>query len=146
MLDNFWMTEGAAEHDIECPPSGRIVKAKYPNGDRLSVEFQSHENVDEFNRRFPLPRDPERVRKLRERMGWPAPSDGPTLSPETADEFGLRFPLTTVAIDMNIEGSGIKLGATSMEIGGSSISGAWMVGCGVGVQIGDSAPPAPAAS
>ncbi len=61
MIDNFWITEGN-EAEIRCPPNGRLVEAKYPNGDQLKVEFREVASVDEFDRRFPMP-------KLRGRRG-----------------------------------------------------------------------------
>jgi hypothetical protein len=36
--DNFWITRGDMA-DLECPPSGRLVRAVYGNGDELRVEF-----------------------------------------------------------------------------------------------------------
>lgn len=41
MIDNFWLSAGTDESDIVCPPSGRLISAKYPNGDQLKVEFAS---------------------------------------------------------------------------------------------------------
>jgi hypothetical protein len=137
MLDNFWISEGDGEHDIECPPSGRLVKASYANGDRLKIEFQSHPSAEDFHRRFPSPKPPEPpawIRAKRSEMGL---GEARIPQRDPLADLGLRFPLTTVAIEMNVEGAGIKLGAQRSQFGSGSISGSWMRGCRVGVQIGD---------
>ena len=36
--ENFWLLSGEPE-DLICPPSGRILRCSYPNGDALGVEF-----------------------------------------------------------------------------------------------------------
>ncbi|HEY6758813.1 MAG TPA: hypothetical protein VI318_04960 [Baekduia sp.] len=141
MLDNFWMTEGQGERDIECPPSGRIVKASCANGDRLRIEFQSHQTWEEFERRIPGigPTSPG---------GLP---DGMRDLDETEIEMrgvrdivgglGLVFPLTTVAIDMHVAGTDISFGPRATTIGGVSMTGSWVSDTPVGVQIGDPWPP-----
>ena len=53
MLDNFWMTEGTDEREVRCPPSGRLVSASYPNGDRLKVEFRELAAIEELDKRYP---------------------------------------------------------------------------------------------
>jgi hypothetical protein len=55
MIDNFWTTEGVDEQEIVCPPSGRLVSVKYPNGDALKVEFREVGSSQDFERRFPPP-------------------------------------------------------------------------------------------
>jgi hypothetical protein len=151
MLDNFWITEGSAEHDIQCPPSGRLVKASYPNGDRLKIEFRSHDSWEKFDRRYPPPTlpmrpmppipsgtSPEEADRMRawHRERSERSIDLPPNS-EHAKDSGLELPLTTVEVEMNIAGSELKLGPRSMTLPGQNvIAGGWMVNCGVGVQIG----------
>ncbi|HXR59980.1 MAG TPA: hypothetical protein VN732_01510 [Solirubrobacterales bacterium] len=48
MIDNFWLTEGSDEREIVCPPSGRLVSAKYPNGDALKIEFREVVSEEDF--------------------------------------------------------------------------------------------------
>lgn len=148
MIENFWITEGTAEHDIECPPSGRLIKASYPNGDRLRVEFRSHASWDEFERRFPPPKlaeiltfppdVPEGVRqKMRERMEAQAP---PPPHRETAARLGLRFPLTTAEIEMSIAGTGVTLSPRAMTDGRAMIAGGWIKGGNLSIQLDPLAP------
>jgi hypothetical protein len=40
MEDNYWIIRGEPT-DFECPPSGRLIHAIYPNGDELRIEFKS---------------------------------------------------------------------------------------------------------
>jgi hypothetical protein len=151
MLDNFWITEGSAEHEIQCPPSGRLLRASYPNGDRLKVEFRSFETWEAFDRRYsksppkrrmpPLPlgtsrQEADRLRQWHAQMS--ATMSQPPRHAENAQSFGLELPLTTVEIEMNIAGSELKLGPRSMTLPGQNlITGSWMVNCSVGVQVGD---------
>jgi len=50
--NNFWVARGEPD-DFECPPSGRLIHAKYSNGDTLRVEFFEAVSGDELIRRFP---------------------------------------------------------------------------------------------
>jgi hypothetical protein len=134
MIENFWITEGTAEHDIECPPSGRLVKASYSNGDRLRVEFQSHASWDDFERRFPQPKLGKMLKfpdwmpeERRERYRKSADAPRTPLR-ETAAQLGLRLPVTTAEIEMTIAGTGIKIGPKAMTAGPSLISGGWFSG------------------
>lgn len=53
--DNWWLMMGEEEATIECPPHGRLVRATYPNGDRLKVEFRDLPDAEAFDRRYPSP-------------------------------------------------------------------------------------------
>jgi hypothetical protein len=52
MEENFWLVHGNQE-DLDCPPSGRLVHAKYPNGDEMRIEFFELENEDKLRQRYP---------------------------------------------------------------------------------------------
>jgi hypothetical protein len=73
MLDNFWLTEGSDEREIVCPPSGRLVSAKYPNGDRLKIEFREFASVEEFDRRYPPAQLPAHLTRRFHARGMPVP-------------------------------------------------------------------------
>ena len=51
MQDSCWML-GGSPADVECPPSGRLLDVKYPNGDHARVEFRTIENCEEGRRTF----------------------------------------------------------------------------------------------
>jgi hypothetical protein len=142
MVDNFWMTEGKGAEDIECPPSGRLVKARYANGDRIGVEFQSHESWDEFEKRFNTERPPPPPQMPEFMLADLEPEDRERLLTRTGIAEDLPLPLTTVAVSMKIAGTNIEFGARNSKIAGNLLKGSWMRGPGtthggsVGLQIG----------
>jgi len=50
--DNDWIAHGALE-DLECPPSGRLLRANYPSGDYLKIEFSTLDSPADLAQRFP---------------------------------------------------------------------------------------------
>lgn len=147
MIENFWITEGTVEHDIECPPSGRLVKASYPNGDRLRIEFRTHDSWEAFERRYPVPdllrllpplppdaspEDREWERTRREEL---AATQLPAQR-EHAEFAGVRLPVTTVEVEMTVAGTDFKLGPGSTLTGSNVYAGNWVSRRQVGMQIG----------
>jgi hypothetical protein len=136
MLDNFWMTEGTDEREIQCPPSGRLVSATYPNGDNLKVEFRELSSVEELDQRYPRAELPADLAQRYEAFGMDPP-ERRTSHVDTVREIGIEFPLAGVEITMDVAGAGLTLGPCSTSIGTNTITGSWMSRCGVGIQIGD---------
>jgi hypothetical protein len=120
MLDNFWITEGSDERRIVCPPSGREVSARYPNGDALDIRFTTLNSIADLDRIYPA-RVPE--------------GKAPRSHASDVEGFGIRFPLAAVTITMNVGGTPINFGPTSTSMPGITIGGGWMVGCAVGLHI-----------
>ena len=52
MWESTWYVHGAPE-DMESPPSGRLLKVHYKNGDYLRIEFTSVEGGYDFAKRYP---------------------------------------------------------------------------------------------
>jgi hypothetical protein len=130
--DNDWLTEGTDEADVECPPSGKLVAAKYPNGDELRVEFRVAESAEAFDRRYPsAPRPPA--------PDW-LPADFASRDPEphsrTLAEVGAAYPLTIVEITMRVGGTPIAFGPRSTAIGGGTMVDCWSIRGHVGLQLG----------
>jgi hypothetical protein len=145
MVDNFWITEGTDEAEIVCPPSGRLVEAQYPNGDRLKVEFREVNTADDFDERYPTPPLPDQMKDRLARAGIPEPERSHR---EAILRAGIEFPLTVVEITMKVTDAPIELGPTKSKIETNVVTGAWVVDCGVGMQIGnpgDEATPPPEA-
>jgi hypothetical protein len=142
LLDNFWMAEGDGVQDIECPPSGRLVKARYVNGDEIRVEFQSHSSWDDFGRRFPGTRRPPAPPRTPEWMleEMSAPDRASAMHNRAGLADDLAMPLTTVSVSMKIAGTDIEFGPGQSSVGGNTVSGNWMRGVGVGIQFGDPSP------
>jgi hypothetical protein len=133
MIDNFWVTEGSDEREIVCPPSGRLVSAKYPNGDRLKVEFREAKSAEDFETQFPPAELPADLKARFERSGIPL-SDPSHLGSIKAS--GIRFPVATVEITLKIAGTDIDFGPNRTAVGGTMITGSWMVSNGVGEAVG----------
>lgn len=99
--------------EFECPPSGRLLRVRYDNGDYMRVEFREVRAVDTAARAFP-------------HIG----------------SSGLRWleaewPLTFVSISMRAGGTNVRFGPTmTMLPGNNSIRGGVMSHCGVGLRFG----------
>ena len=113
MIDNFWLSAGSDESAIVCPPSGRLVSASYPNGDKLRTEFREVASVDEFDRRYAQTGSHEGSLK----------------------QIGVEMPLAVVEITMAVGGTDVTFGPKQSSIKGSTIEGCWISHCGVGLQI-----------
>lgn len=134
MVDNLWITPGADEAEIRCPPSGRLVEAKYPNGDHLKVEFREIQTADDFEERYPLPSLPRDVVERLERSGFPIPDLSHRDSIKSA---GIQFPVAAVEVTLKVAGTGLDFGPRASEIAGSQIAGSWIIDGAVGMQIGE---------
>jgi hypothetical protein len=104
--DNYWITEGI-EADIESPPSGKQLRIDYPNGDHLRVEFRDVETTGDLEGRY-----------------------------ETQAPANVPFPLTAVEIEMEVADTPVSFSPRKTELGGATLTGCWMLNCGVGVQLG----------
>lgn len=92
MIDNFWLSTGTDESEIVCPPSGRLISAKYPNGDQLKVEFRELAAVEELDRRYAPAGLPAEVKARFEGLGMPVPDTGRhTPNRLTASELSSRW-------------------------------------------------------
>ena len=94
VLENTWLVPPTAA-DVECPPSGRLLHVRYPEGDELRVEFFDHNSAEDFEARYP---------------GTPWANQIP-------------FPITGVEVWETAPGTGIEFGPQSTTIGGVVITG-----------------------
>lgn len=111
MTNNFWMTDGTEETEIVCPPSGRLISAKYPADELIRVEFRQIDSVDEFDQRFPLPKQ------------LPDPSYRKTIK-----NLGIQLPFVLVEIDLRCMAGYVDISPTGIRFGaepGSGIIGGW---------------------
>lgn len=106
--DNFWMLRGRPK-DLECPPHGRVVDARYANGDRLRVEFVELDSLERAAGRYPDAK-PER--------------------------WGVSFPLTAVEVSSTVGGTPIRFGPRETRIGGGVMRNCFASHCGVGLAFG----------
>ncbi len=92
MEENFWLLQGNPS-DFECPPSGRLINASYPNGDKLRIEF--------FD-----------IADLQEALKTYGSTDKNTWD-------GIDFPITAMEVTGAVGGTDIKFGSNKTTSGRS---------------------------
>jgi hypothetical protein len=117
IVDNVWIETGNAQ-DIESPPNGRLISVKYPNGDRIRVEF------------FEIPSGNALVRRYRFGEGMR----------EFIENEDQGFPITGVDVRLTVispQGEAVlDFDAQKFRVGGATFAGAMFVRSGVGLQLG----------
>ena len=107
--DNDWIAHGALE-DLECPPSGRLLRANYPSGDYLKIEFSTLDSPADLAQRFPH----------RNTNHWCG---------------RVPFPITLVEVYATVAGTNIQLTPHSTRIGNVTIGSAFVAHCGVAFVV-----------
>jgi len=108
VAENFWISRGEPE-ELVCPPMGRLVSARYANGDSIKIEFVDDLDAAGLDKRYPdAP------------VGtWPIPT-----------------PITVVEITMRLPDANIDFGPRLTKIGNTSISNSFMGMCQYGLFVG----------
>lgn len=109
MIDNEWFLTGSPA-DFECPPSGRRIRARYANGDSITIEFSDVDSLDVLLRRFDL-------------------------APESIPPFALAFPFALAEVDMTLPGASVEFTRDVIRLGGSSIRNYWSIDNHVGIHF-----------
>jgi hypothetical protein len=109
MEDNDWIIEGSPE-DVECPPSGRLLKVRYPGGDTMSIEFREHSDFAKLITRYP------RMKY----SGW-----------------HLEFPLLTVEVTLAVGGTDYALASDGCTFPGQTIRENFLSDRQWGFDVGD---------
>lgn len=86
--DNNWIEQGCPS-DFECPPSGKLIRAKYANGDMLKIEFFDVKSFQELKNKYPN---------------------------IITESFDIEFPLTIVEVETHVEGADISFKASSTKL------------------------------
>lgn len=105
--DNCWLALGTPA-DVQCPPHGRLLHLRYPNGDELKVEFFDLQYED-FGRRYP------------------------GAHPQ---EWGLAFPITAVEIQGKVGGTNIEFGPRDTALGGLYFKDCFFRGNPIALSVG----------
>jgi len=106
--NNEWFNVGG-EDDIECPPSAKKIKIKYPNGDLVSVEFFELKSLEEAKKRY---------------------------SDAKVEEWPVEFPLTAVEVTNIVANSGLEFNAKETKFGmGNVMKNCFASHCGAGLAI-----------
>jgi hypothetical protein len=107
--DNFWLPRGDPD-DLESPPSGKVLRVKYANGDSLGVEFFELESVSDARKRY---------------------------SEVEPGNWRVSFPITAVEVHMKVGGTDIEFGPHQTTLPGhNTIRNSFMSHCRVGISLG----------
>lgn len=106
--DNFWLEIGNPE-DLECPPSGKLLKVKYSNGDEIKIEFFELKSEQETKKRYP------------------------DIYPEN---WEITFPITAVEVFEKVGGTDFEFGPRETKLSGINMKNCFFKDCRVGLAIG----------
>jgi hypothetical protein len=106
--NNDWFNAGS-EEDIECPPSGKRLRIRYPNGDQVTVEFFEIKTLEEAEQLYP-----EAGAK-----NWP-----------------VDLPITAVEVTNVVAGTNLEFSAKQSKVGGIVMKNCFMSNCGAGIAVG----------
>ncbi|SBZ14138.1 HNH endonuclease signature motif containing protein [Klebsiella pneumoniae] len=98
MFDNEMLLTGD-EVDVEAPPSAKRIKVSYDNKDSVFLEFEEYKTDVDLIKAYP------------------------SVSPYVSE---LKFPVTTLELNMNVGGSSFSLSARKTTLGPFSIEGNFM--------------------
>jgi hypothetical protein len=108
--NNDWVVSTEVE-DIESPPNGRILSVKYPNGDKLKIEFKPIETNQEAVKRYP---------------------DG------TRYLAQLEYPLVGVEFEMKVAALDIDIGPTQMRLpNATTVRNSMAIQRAIGFAVGE---------
>jgi hypothetical protein len=106
---NFWRVSPSVDKVI-CPPNGRLIEVKYPNGDQFRAEFFNADSPDGLDKRYPP----------RWSRGW----------------YGkAKFPLTVVELWETAAGTNIEFGPQFSRIGNGMVTEVFMRGNSAGIRL-----------
>ena len=109
MWESTWYERGEPK-DMECPPSGRLLKVHYKNGDYLRGEFIAVTTAEDFAKRYPKIVD-----------------IGPA---------GLKYPATAIEIELRLTEADLHINKDVFRVGGIELKdtiqhgGNWFIGIG----------------
>lgn len=108
MEENYWLVHGNQE-DLDCPPSGRLVHARYPNGDEIKIEFFEIEDQERLRDRYP------------------------DAHPQV---YEIEMPITAVEVMYRVANTSIDFGSTYTQLGGIHMRRSFLQNVGTVFDIG----------
>lgn len=110
-IENNDFFVGGNPLDVDCPPSGRRIAARYDNGDALKVEFRDVPTLDAAVAR------------------WPHAESGLRFIPQA-------WPMTAVEVTMDVGQTNVRFGPDHTTFGTWFSRGHAISHCGVGFAFG----------
>jgi hypothetical protein len=105
--ENFWLSAGQPV-DLECPPSGRLLKVDYSNGDAIRVEFFELDSLETALARYPDANIPPEI---------------------------VSFPLTAVEVLSRVGGTQIEFGPSFTRMGGLVMTNGFFSNVGIALDV-----------
>lgn len=121
--DNFWISKGNPT-DLQSPPSGKLLRIDYENGDHFQVEFIEAHSISDLKKRYGDTE--ERIQKRRqEEIQKQIQELPPEIRKQLLTELESRqtdtgpfqhiqqlvsFPITVIEVRMSVGGTDIKFG------------------------------------
>lgn len=106
--DNFWIETGNPV-DLESPPSGKLLKVEYANGDKIRIEFMELNSIEDIIKRYP---------------------------DSSPNSWGIQFPITAVEIQEKVGGTEFEFGPRYSKLPGNNIfKNCFFRSCSVGLSI-----------
>lgn len=100
MFENDWVSTGSPT-DFEAPPYGRKLRAKYPNGDEIRIEFRTVNDPDDLAASVP---------------GIPGVRDwAADLTKDGVDSPQLIFPAALVDIELELPDVGLSVSSAGIR-------------------------------
>lgn len=106
--NNDWFNTGG-EEDIECPPSGKRLRIRYPNGDFVSIEFIEISSQAEAKQRYP---------------------------DASVESWPIELPVTAVEVINVVAGASLEFNAKETKLGSNIMRNCFMSHCGAGLAVG----------
>lgn len=105
--DNFWIKRGTPT-DLESPPSGKLLRIYYRNGDHLRIEFFELKTIQDISKNY---------------------------SDADPRQWRIMFPVTAVEIHYRIGNTAIEFGPRWTKLPGVMWENAFFYGCAVAVSL-----------
>jgi hypothetical protein len=144
MEDNFWLETGHPT-DLDCPPSGTRVAARYENGDEVSIRFREVESARDFIERYPedealsatfadyVAKHPDD--DLIPKLAGTADARGATFGGAAVRMMVSSFPVAVVEVNLKIAGTPVDLRPTGTPVRGENRVGAWIADSPLGYIV-----------
>lgn len=99
--DNIWISKGSPV-DLESPPSGKLLRIDYKNGDHIKIEFFELNEIQDIRKRYPKSRP---------------------------EDWRIKLPITAVEIRYKVGGTTIEFGPDYTKLGGVVIENLFAKSC-----------------
>lgn len=123
---NVWYELGQAE-DITCPPHGRLIKAKYTNGDTFKVEYTEIKSGSDLLKKYP--KAPTSVTGIESPEFEEMRAQGKFIPYQKCQ---IEYPVTVVEISVKLKDGGLRI--TPSEFKGFNIKNCLLINAPLNIK------------